>query len=292
VKDGLRLGVETGGTKILARIVGPDGRVVADGRWPTSTPQAALEVISGFVETSCGMEGLESAGIAAFGPLMLHPAADAGRMLSTPKPGWAGSNLRRMLEDRLHIPIAIDTDVNAAARAEHAIGAGRGLDSLAYVTVGTGIGGGLSMACGTLKGALHPEIGHIRLHRAAGDMAPSQCRFHGDCAEGLAAGPAVGGRLAGDLLCARDDVRDLVADYLAQLVAALVLSWSPHRVAFGGGVAGAPGMIDAIRKAFPDKLADYGVGEAAVADDFIVPAQLCDAGLEGALLLAADAADG
>lgn len=274
------LAVETGGTKIVARQTGPDGERV--GRWPTATPAQALADIAGFVDRAPA-----AIGIAAFGPLVLE-GADAGRMRATTKPHWTGSNLARDLGGRFGCPVAVDSDVNAAARAE--LAADGAAASLAYVTVGTGIGGGLAMAGGTLRGAMHPEIGHLRLIRRGGDDAPSMCPFHADCAEGLAAGPALGRRLAGATLAERPDVAALLADYLGQLLTALVLAWAPHRIVLGGGVGSAAGVLPAVRRAFADALGDYGVPEAARAPDFLRAPVHADAGLEGALLMARAAA--
>jgi fructokinase len=81
----------------------------------------------------------------------------------------------------------------------------------------------------------------------------------------------------------------LVADYVAQLAVSLVLAWSPHRIAIGGGVGTACGMLEAVRSAFTRALGSYGVGPAPRAEDFIVRPVLADAGLEGALLMAAQA---
>ncbi len=283
----MRLGVETGGTKILARLIDDDG-VLGEARWPTGAPEAAADAIVAFVrETAPADRKLAAIGLAAFGPLLVdahHP--DHGRMLETAKPGWGGSNLRLVLSQRLDAPAVVDTDVNAAALAELAIGAGQGLPNLAYLTVGTGIGAGLATGAGTLKGALHPEVGHIRVIRREGDAFTSTCPFHADCAEGLAAGPAVSARLAGATLDQRSDVAATVADYVAQLAVTLVLTWSPHRIAIGGGVGAAPGMLDEIRRAFTQALSAYGVGSAARDPDFIAAPRLADAGLEGALLMA------
>jgi fructokinase len=278
----MRLGVETGGTKILARLVGGDGEILADGRWPTTTPEAAAEAIVGFVrETGRAVSAI---GMAAFGPLLVDLAEpDHGRMLATAKPGWTGANLRLDLATRLGVPARVDTDVNAAALAERAIA---GLPSLAYLTVGTGIGAGLATTAGTLKGALHPEIGHIRVVRREGDAFASACPFHPDCAEGLAAGPALAARLAGASLEDRPEVAAIVADYVAQLAVILVLTWAPHRIVVGGGVGGAPSMLDAIRQAFARALDAYGLSPRVREPDFIAPPTLADAGLEGALLIA------
>ncbi len=287
-------GVETGGTKILARIVDEDERVLADGRWPTTTPEAALEELVRFLGTSVAAgRALGGIGIAAFGPLVRDQLArDYGRVLSTPKPGWSGSNLRAALGARLGVPVVIDTDVNAAACAEWQRGAGRGVRCLAYVTVGTGIGGGLVVDGRPLPGALHPEIGHIRLARRERDRVQSGCPFHENCAEGLAAGPAIARRLGGDRVLADEpSVRALVAAYLGDLAAALVLCWSPERIVWGGGVMATPHLLGLLRSALSAALAGYGVGEAATAPDFCVPAELADPGLEGALLLARASAD-
>lgn len=283
------LDIETGGTKIVARIACAEGRVLADDRWTTTTPDAARDAVVEFA-TSAASEGhrIIAAGLAAFGPLILDTSrGDVGRMLETTKPGWTGSNLRRSLSDRLGIPIAIDTDVNAAALAELRRGAGRGLPSIAYLTVGTGIGAGLAITAGTLTGAMHPEIGHLRLVRDLDDAASSTCPFHTDCAEGLAAGPAVAIRLGDDDLADRQDVQARVAGYLAQLCVAIVLAWSPHRIVLGGGVGTAPSMLAAVKRAYRCAIGNYGVGPMAREDAFIVGATLADAGLEGALLMAA-----
>lgn len=284
----MRLGVETGGTKILARMVADDGAVLADGRWPTTTPQAAAEAIIAFVHRSApARQTLSAIGMAAFGPLRVDPTGpDHGRMLATAKPGWTDSNLRLDLATRLGVAVQVDTDVNAAALAELAIGAGRGLSSLAYLTVGTGIGAGLATTRGTLTGALHPEVGHIRVVRREDDTFICACPFHTDCAEGLAAGPAIAARLAGASLDERPQVAAIVADYIAQLAIVLVLTWAPHRIVIGGGVGSAPGMLKQIRAAFTRALGAYGLAPCVREPDFIAPTSLADAGLEGALLMA------
>jgi fructokinase len=285
-------GVETGGTKILARIIDAGGRVLADGRWPTTTPQAALEDLVTFLKKGVAAGSpLGGVGIAAFGPLVRNELArDYGRVLNTPKPGWSGSNLRAGLAARLGVPVVIDTDVNAAACAEWQGGAGRGVRCLAYVTVGTGIGGGLVVDGRPLPGALHPEIGHLRLARRDRDQVQSVCPFHENCAEGLAAGPAIARRLGRDRVLADEpSVLALVAGYLGDLAAALVLSWSPERIVWGGGVMATPRLLGLLRSALGAALAGYGVGEAATEPDFCVLAALADPGLEGALLLAREA---
>lgn len=286
-------GVETGGTKILARVCLADGgATVAEQRWETGAAEQAAADLGAFLTALPAADRLAAVSMAAFGPLIIDPASpDYGRMLATPKPGWAGSNLRAALQERIGVPVGVDTDVNAAAIAEQRIGAGGGLPTIAYVTVGTGIGAGLAISGHSLKGALHPEAGHLRLVRRPDDNVPSACPFHDDCAEGLVAGPALRRRLGeGRELAQESAVMELVAGYLGQLAASLVLAWSPHRIVWGGGVIAAAPIIPLIRAQARLALGGYGVGEAIEQPDFCVPAALDAAGLEGALLLARELA--
>jgi fructokinase len=280
------LAIETGGTKLLARLVQGDA-IVAEQRWVTTTPDTAEAELLAFA----GHTPLAGVGIAAFGPIVVDPAAaNYGEVLATPKPGWTGANLRAVLERELGVPVAVDTDVNAAALAETALGAGQGCASLAYVTVGTGIGAGFARDGRTLTGALHPEMGHVPVLRFEGDSTPSACPFHPSCVEGMAAGPALQRRLGGRAL--EDLPADFaaVADYLGQFFATIVLAWSPHRVVVGGGVMDVPGLREAAAGRMHVALGGYGVGSAAGAQQFIRPAALEHAGLEGALILARQAA--
>lgn len=284
------LAVETGGTKLLARLACDDA-IVSEARWPTTTPAAAEAAVVDFVQRALPADAaLAAVGLAAFGPVVLDPcAANYGQLLPTPKPGWSGANLRAAFAGLWNVPVAIDTDVNAAALAEQALGSGRGCQTIAYVTVGTGIGAGLASGGTTLKGALHPEIGHVPVRRVAGDEAVSQCPFHPDCAEGLAAGPAVQARLAGRRL--EDSPADfaIVADYLGQTLAMIVLAWSPHRIVAGGGVFGVPGLRAAAHDRMTAALGGYGVGPAPGQRDFVLAPSLECSGLEGALLMARSA---
>ena len=286
--------IETGGTKILASIRSLDGEVIADGRWETGPADQAIADLLPFLADLPADSRLAGVGIAAFGPLFVDPASpDYGRMLATPKHGWADSNLRAELQQRLGVPVAVDTDVNAAAIAEQQLGAGRGSASLAYVTVGTGIGAGLAIDGHSLKGVLHPEAGHLSVVRLPGDEAESVCPFHHHCAEGLASGPAVRRRLGEERGLADDPATlELIADYLGQLGAALVLAWSPHRIVWGGGVVVGSRLVPHIERRVVAALGGYGVGPTVLQPGFCAPAKLENAGLEGAYLMARQLADG
>jgi fructokinase len=276
-------GIELGGTKILCRLMGRDGAWLGEARFATSTPAQALADLKAFLRG----RAVSALGVASFGPIGLDPSgADYGRLLATPKPGWGGFDLRGALQAQFPVPLALDTDVNAAALAEQACGAGRGLSSVAYVTVGTGIGAGLALEGRTLRGALHPEAGHLRLRRRAGDDAPSSCPFHEDCAEGLASGRAVAHRLGERRSLTEDPwTFALAAAYLGELAASLVLCWSPHRIVLGGGLMATEGLRGAVAQAMHGTLGDYLPGPARDPRYLSAPA-LADAGLEGALMLA------
>jgi fructokinase len=286
-------GVELGGTKLLCRVLAVEGGTLAEGRFATSSPAQAITDVSACVRRGLGARKLAALGIASFGPIRLDPnAKDYGRILATPKPGWRGFELAAALRAEFDAPLVVDTDVNAAAIAEQALGAGRGLDAVAYVTVGTGIGAGLALGGKSLQGALHPEVGHLRLRRRPGDTLASSCPFHEDCAEGLASGPAVARRLGGAHTLAADRAAfALVAAYLGDVCASLVLSWAPQRILVGGGVLATEGLLEAIASAMHAALAGY-LPEFATAPGYLAPPQLTDAGLEGALHLARGALAG
>lgn len=281
------VGVETGGTKTLCRVESLTGDRLGQFQLPTETPSALVGGLTAQIDTILEDEDVIAAvGLASFGPVIVdRSSADVGRILATPKVGWTGFNLANALSQALDAPVAIDTDVSAAAIAEQAIGAGRGCASVAYVTVGTGIGGGLAVNGVTIQGALHPEVGHLPLRRAPGDDFISTCPFHPNCAEGLIAGPAVGQRLAGRALEDAPEVRDALSDYLGQICSMLLLAWSPQRIVLGGGVMHIPDLLGPIEAGMRAELNGYGA-LATIADPCLALAELEHAGLEGSLILA------
>jgi fructokinase len=185
----------------------------------------------------------------------------------------------------------LDTDVNTAALGELRWGAGRGLDSLCYLTVGTGIGAGLIVDGEPVHGRLHPEAGHIRIpHDRARDPFDGICPFHGDCWEGLASGPAIRQRWQTDPATLPDDhpAWALQAEYLAAGILAIVMIASPQRVIAGGGVMERPGLLDDVRARLSVLIGGYLAGTEELGD-FLVAAQLGDdAGVLGAIALASD----
>ena len=134
-------GIETGGSWCVCALgTGPD-RLETVEKFPTAEPRETVARITGFFERHARPRAI---GVAGFGPIELDPAAASwGTLGATPKPGWAGWPLGPALRDALGVPVVVETDVGAAALAERRWGAGRGCDSLCYLTVGTGIGAGL-----------------------------------------------------------------------------------------------------------------------------------------------------
>jgi fructokinase len=281
-------GVELGGTRCVCLLAsGPDD-VRARTAVPTTTPDETLAALRAQLEAWA--PGFAALGIGSFGPLDLDQGSPGwGRIAETPKPGWQGVDVAGLLGAGLGVPVAFDTDVNGAALAEMAWGAGRGLADFAYVTVGTGVGVGLIVAGRPTRGFGHCELGHLRVPRLAGDDWPGACPYHGDCVEGLASGAAIA-RRAGFFSAAElpDDhpVWEVVVHALAMLCHALVCAAAPRRVAIGGGVAsGRPFLLPRIEAALIESLAGYLALPAG--GPFVVAPELGDvAGPLGAIALA------
>jgi fructokinase len=290
-------GIELGGTwcRCIAG-TGPDD-VKAEEDVPTRDPASTLAALAAVLERWRGALGEPAAlGLASFGPLELRPDSPRyGYFGATPKPGWAGVDLRGYFAQRLGVPIGLSTDVIGAALAEGRWGAARGLGDHAYVTVGTGVGVGLIAAGQPVIGCHHPELGHIRIARLPGDLWPGNCRFHGDCVEGLASGPAIESRMGCRAVDAAPDHRawDSVAHALAQLAHVLVLATGPRRIVMGGGVmSGQPHLFPRIRRALEQSIAGYLDLDDLTGglDRYIVPPALgARAGRLGGLAVAADA---
>ncbi len=275
-------GVEAGGTKFVCGVgTGPDDLVRTV--FPTTSPEETLERVVRYFRNLARPPA--AIGIASFGPLDLDPrSATFGHIASTPKPGWSNFDIAGVLRRALDLPVAFDTDVNAAALAEARWGAAQGLDSVLYITVGTGIGGGALVNGATLHGLAHPEMGHIRIpHDREADPFPGACRYHGDCLEGLASGVAIERRWGSpaDLLPPVHPAWPLEAHYLALGLANLVYVLSPRRIVMGGGVMHRLDLFPMIRAELQGALNGY------VRMPEIVPPLLGgNAGVLGALLMA------
>ena len=289
----LLAGIELGGSKVIVVLgTGPDD-TVAELRIPTTTPEETLGAVVDFLATQREVGNVPvAAGIASFGPVELrkdHPRY--GSITTTPKPGWSNTDVLGPVAAALGGPVGFDTDVNGAALGEGRWGAADELDTFVYLTVGTGIGGGAVVNGAIAHGLVHAEMGHIAVPHHVDDDFAGVCPFHGACLEGLASGPAIAARwgapgpeLTGTEL---EDAVELEAWYLAAGIRSIVYVVAPERIILGGGVAGMPGVVPAVRRALRETLAGYpGLPEHGSVD-FVVPAGLGSmAGPAGALVLA------
>jgi fructokinase len=286
-------GIEAGGTKFVCAIGTGPGDVRAVTWCPTTTPEETLARTIAFFADHTSRTPLAAIGVAAFGPLDLDPGSSAfGSVTTTPKPGWAGTRLTEVLRLALGLPVAIDTDVNAAALAEHRWGAARGLDTFVYLTVGTGIGGGGLVGSRLLHGLVHPEMGHIRVPLDRGeDPFEGSCPYHGDCLEGLASGHALAKRWGqpAEALAPDHPAWALEARYLALGLVSVICILSPRRIVIGGGVMRRSVLLPLVRRGVVALLNGYVRSPAILTqiDDYIVlPALGADAGVLGAIALA------
>jgi fructokinase len=289
-------GVELGGTKTIALRANGE-QIVEWAHFETKSPAETLAAVNRQLLEWNEAEHLDAVGIASFGPIQLHrDASDFGCMLETPKAGWARADVAGMLMDGLTCPMVLDTDVNGAAIAERLWGGGQDVESLWYITVGTGLGGGLFMNGRPVHGALHPEIGHIRVRRSTEGFG-GLCPFHQDCIEGLVSGPALAQRFGARIdTIGDDDPRwRSVADDLAELMATLFLTSSAERILLGGTVMTRRSfLIPMIREATLKSLAGYlPFASSESIDKRIRLAELGDeAGPKGTIALALSALPG
>jgi fructokinase len=235
-------GIEAGGTKFVCLVgSGPDD-IRAEIRFPTTHPQETLTKAAQFFkeqEEKLG-EKIEAVGVACFGPIDLNPSSPTyGYITTTPKPGWAHTPVVEPLRQMLGVPVAFYQDVVVAGIGEGKWGAARGLKDFIYLTIGTGIGGGVIISGKPVHGLVHPEIGHIRIpHDFQKDPYPGACPYHGDCFEGLASGPAIEKRWGkpGYQLPSDHPAWEIEAEYLSLAVYNLILTLSPEMIILGGGV--------------------------------------------------------
>ncbi|HWQ86720.1 ROK family protein [Brevundimonas sp.] len=294
----LLAGIELGGTKCVCLLAsGPDD-IREEVRIETTTPRETLAAIRGVMARWRDHEGFAAIGVASFGPLELDPGASRyGCIVNTSKAGWSGADVLAPLRE-FGAPIGFDTDVNGAALAEGRWGGARGLESYAYITVGTGIGVGSVVRGRTVRGLGHSEAGHLRIPRMPGETWAGVCPFHGDCVEGLASGPAIqakAGRPGGQLEPSSPEWNEVV-HALAALLHNLVLTTAPQRMLIGGGVVGGqPFLLPRLRTALVQSLNGYGATPEIVEriGSFVVAPALADrAGPLGAIALAEDALSG
>ena len=288
-------GIDGGGTTFKCGVATVDGHLLASRRFPTTTPAATLAACADYFRSQCAEHGapLSALGVACFGPLDVDPVSpDYGMILNSPKALWRHARLREPLAEALGTPVVVTTDVNGALLAEQAWGAARNVGCAAYITVGTGIGGAVTID-GRLVGApRHQELGHIPVKRHPDHASfAAVCPIHGDCLEGLASAPAFT-RAFGDpvSLDSQHPSWEIEAFYLAQACLSLSLSFRTNRIILGGGLLLAPHLLDSVRKQYAALQNGFlGETEADIAAMIVRPAFGDDAGLMGGLALAMSA---
>ena len=290
--------VEAGGTKFVCAIGDESGKILKEERFPTQDPASTLARMRLFLRRGREEFGaLSGVGVGSFGPVQLDwRRAEYGYITRTPKPGWSGTDIIGGLAREFSCTVGFDTDVNAAALAEHRWGSAQHVQNLVYLTIGTGIGGGALVNGRPIHGVMHPEMGHLYPQRHPRDAGfPGICPFHRDCMEGVASGSAIQARSGASLedLDAAHLQWELEADYLGQLCAQLVLTLSPQRIVLGGGVMNQTRLLGPIRRRMRHWLGGYIDRNDVLSDDsgyVVTPGLGNRAGVLGALALAIDSA--
>lgn len=246
--------IEAGGTKFVLAIADEHFNIIKKCKFATTTPQETIsKTIKYFKENRVSAIGLGS-----FGPIDLNLSSKTyGYITSTPKVGWKNINLVGQLKEALDIPIYFTTDVNASAYGEMK---NTGIKNLVYLTIGTGIGGGAIQDGYFIGGIGHSEMGHQRINRHRDDLTfEGSCPFHGDCLEGVAAGPSLEARtgILGEKISSDDPIWDILSYYIAQAAINATLTLAPECIILGGGVMEKPNMISLIQKQFISMLNNY-----------------------------------
>ncbi|MDD8049304.1 MAG: ROK family protein [Thomasclavelia sp.] len=286
----MKLGaIEAGGTKFVVCVGDENGNVLERESFPTESPEKTMANVFKYFDG----KDIDALGVGSFGPIDPDESSKTyGYITTTPKPGWSNYNIMGALKERYDIPMAFDTDVNGAALGESTFGAAKGLDSVLYLTIGTGIGGGAIVGGSLVHGLLHPEMGHMHMIVREDDNYKGKCPYHGTCFEGLAAGPGIEERWGKSAkeLPVDHPAWDLEAYYIGQALAMYILTLSPKKIILGGGVMHQLQLFPMIHKYTQKFLNGYIQKDEITTDkikDYIVAPGLGDnAGVAGALALA------
>lgn len=287
-------GIEAGGTKFVCSVASGPDEILDEVRFPTTTPeetiQKSIRYFKEFQKKS--KRQLSAIGIGSFGPIDLNKMSlTYGFITTTPKSGWQYTDLIKPISNTLNIPVVFDTDVNAAAIGEGKWGAATGLKNYIYLTIGTGIGGGLIINGNPVHGLVHPEMGHILLSKEINDDFQGVCPFHPNCFEALASGTAMKSRwnIPAEDIPKTHPAWELEAGYIAQALHNYICSVSPEMIILGGGVMQQTHLISLVRKKVKIYLNDYIQSPVIIKniDQYIVlPGLGNQAGVLGAIALA------
>ena len=290
------VGIEAGGTKFKCIIANDPSTIIAEETFQTIVPELTLPRVVEFIkDAACNLDiQIKAAGLSCFGPVDLDPYSPAyGSITTTPKLKWRNYPILKFFKDNLKVPVAFETDVNGAALGEGKWGAAKGVSDFVYITVGTGIGGGVIQNHKPLFGMTHPEIGHMKIQPHPDDPFPGNCPYHTTCLEGLANAPALAARWNMDPASLPDDhpAWDFEAYYLGQAIHNLILVCSPKKIILGGGVLNHQGLIEKVRIETIRILNGYiSTSYLDHVDEYIVPPLLGDrAGALGAIAMLSSA---
>jgi glucokinase len=208
--------VDIGGTKIAVGMVNERGEVLSRKASPTDAAsyEKGLATIVGLLRETAQVAGVEITGIGIGSTGPVDPFTGKFGEVDF-LPGWRGKNPVEDLARMFQVQVALENDADAAAMAEAGWGAGKNKSRLIYVTVGTGIGGGIVFDGQIYRGVdgSHPEIGHQVIDPAG---PPCSCGFRG-CWESLAAGPAMVAWLAANAPADYPHREKLTAERICQL---------------------------------------------------------------------------
>ena len=257
--------LEAGGTKMICAICKENGEIIEQCSIPTVSPDETIPAIIAYFKD----KGIAALGIACFGPIDLHKSSPTyGYITSTPKVKWQNYPILPVIQKALSVPCGFDTDVNGSLLGEVSYGASRGIENAVYITIGTGIGGGVLSNGKLLHGMLHPELGHMTMEVRYGKKA--------------------------DTLSEIPMVWEMEAYYIGQALCNIILTLSPERIILGGGVMHQEQLFPLIRAEVKKQLNGYlQTEELNDIDHYIVPASLNDKqGVLGCLQLAINAKKG
>ncbi len=284
----MRLGaLEAGGTKMVCAVGNETGEIFEQISIPTETPEITMPKLIAYFKD----KQVDALGIGCFGPLELdRQSPEYGHITTTPKLAWRNYDIVGAFREALGCPVGFDTDVNGSVLGEVTFGQAKGKKCVIYLTIGTGVGGGIYIDGKLLHGMLHPEAGHVLIRKKSDDAYEGKCPYHKTCLEGLAAGPAIEARWGQKAVELKDrpEVWDLEADYIAQALVGYILTLSPEMIILGGGVMHQEQLFPLIREKVTRMLGGYiQTEELADMEHYIVPASLHDdQGIMGCLELA------
>ncbi|GEC90256.1 ROK family protein [Brevibacillus brevis] len=274
-KEEYAIGLDLGGTKILAGLVDQDGRIIAQKQLPTYAEEGERAVIERVLSATHDVlsasgihpEKVRGVGIASAGVIN----SDSGEVIFASNLGWRNVPIGLLIEQRFGLPVRLFNDANAAAIAEWLWGAGVGTRNMIYVTVSTGVGAGIVSDGRLISGrdGSAGEFGHISIDW---NGPPCRCGNRG-CLENYASGTAIESAASHKLVSTKEPVTDgilvqngeltakdiceaaLAGDaFFAQIVkqagfylgigaANLIYLFNPEVIVFGGGVMNASALL-------------------------------------------------